>query len=182
MTLTIEGIFDTVDMTSRAVNSNMGTGLRDLEALMIKAKEMVELASSLNTKLTAQEEEISRKKTMSPDLPLSVAAPASLTQPEEVTFIRKSMGQLGLPTMAVTQDMVRDEKQYHEELAKELASILNGDKYLANGTHEMIIPLDELWRTWNRARGVGMVVLLRLKKSFDSRNSYIFQHLSLQIP
>jgi len=149
----IQGIFDTVDMTSRVVNSNMGTGLRDLEALMTKAKEMVELASSLNTKLTAQEEEISRKKAMFPDLPLSVSAPASPTQPEEVTFIRKSMGELGLPTMAVTQDMVKDEKKYHEELAKELAIILNGDKYLANGTHEMIIPLDELWRTWNRARG-----------------------------
>jgi len=139
----------------------MDTGLRDLEALMIKAKEMVELASSLNNKLTSQEEEISSKKAMFPDLPPSVAASSSLTQPEEVTFIRKSMGQLGLPTMAVTQDMVRDEKKYHEELAKELASILNGDKYLANGTREMIIPLDEVWRTWNRARGVGMSMLLR---------------------
>ncbi|KAF8321044.1 EAP30/Vps36 family-domain-containing protein [Cantharellus anzutake] len=154
----IQGILDTVDVTQRAVNSNIDTGLRDLEALMIKAKEMVELASSLNAKLTAQEEEIERRKSMFPDLPHSAVAPASSsTQPEEVTFIRKSMGQLGLPTMTVTQDMVKDEKTYHEELARELAVILNSERYLSNGLRDAIIPLDELWKTWNRARGVALV-------------------------
>lgn len=118
---------------------------------------MVDLASSLNAKLTAQEEEISRRRALFPDLP-STPLGAKSTQPEEVTFIRSSLAQLGLPTVAVTHDMVKDENEYHEELAKELAGILTGRSTKGKGlmgTGEAIIGLDEVWGGWNRARGIG---------------------------
>jgi ESCRT-II complex subunit VPS36 len=135
----------------------MHAGLQDLEALMTKAKEMVELASSLNAKLTAQEEEQARRRALYPDLAF---ASSTVTEPEEATFIRSSLAQLGLPTMAVTQDMVKDEDQYHEELARELASVLSGkgtNRKGLLGTGEGIIGLDEVWGGWNRARGVGEI-------------------------
>lgn len=121
---------------------------------------MVDLALSLNTKLTAQEEELSRRKALFPDLP-STTLDNAKTQPEEATFIRSSLAQLGLPTVAVTLDMVKDENEYHNELAKELAGILTGRNMKGKGkglmgTGEAIIGLDEVWGGWNRARGIGM--------------------------
>lgn len=124
---------------------------------MAKAKQMVEHASILNAKLSAQEEEIARRRALFPDLPIS-ASLAKATEPEEATFIRSSLAQLGLPTVAVTQDMVKDENTYHEELAKELAGVLTGrggkGKALMS-EREGIIGLDEVWGGWNRARGIG---------------------------
>jgi ESCRT-II complex subunit VPS36 len=122
---------------------------------MAKAKEMVELASSLNAKLTVQEEELARRRVMSPELPVPTS---KATQPEEATFIRSSLAQLGLPTVAVTQDMVKDDDEYHEELAKELAGVLTARNTKGRGlmgSGEGIIGLDEVWGGWNRARGIG---------------------------
>jgi EAP30/Vps36 family len=63
---------------------------------------------------------------------------------------------LGLQTTAVTADMVRDDRLYHEELAKELAVVLKrlmGDDKGKSG----LVSLDEIWCLWNRARGVGVL-------------------------
>jgi ESCRT-II complex subunit VPS36 len=87
----------------------------------------------------------------------------------ETTFIRSSLARLGLPTDAVTQDMVADEKAYHVELAKELGGLLLGGYGGKGGKarepdkrgigvmrHSRgIVGLDEVWGAWNRARGIG---------------------------
>src|ERR1700733_14393499 len=150
-----EGIFEALDLNARAADTSLQGNLHDLEVLMAKAKEMVEFASSLNAKLTIQEEELERRRAMFPGL---VASSSKATQPEEATFIRSSLAQLGLPTVAVTQDMVNDGDQYHEELAKELAGVLTGRNAKGRaliGSGEGIIGLDEVWGGWNRARGIG---------------------------
>lgn len=126
---------------------------------MAKAKDMVELTSSLNAKLTAQEEQRSRLRTLHPEL--AASSYLAVDEPEEAKFIRTSLSQLGLQTTAVTQDMVRDEKEWAEHLAKELASVLTGaqnNKGKGLMRDRGIVGLDEIWGGWNRARGVGMSI------------------------
>lgn len=141
----------------------MRDALQDLEALMVKAKDMVRLAAELNEKLTAA----------------AAAAPASTTdadygkgladsQPEEATFIRSSLSQLGLQisNTPVTLDMMKDERAWFDELARELAGVLQGaphtrrDDIITSGMmkNRGIIALDEVWGGWNRARGVGACI------------------------
>jgi ESCRT-II complex subunit VPS36 len=61
----------------------------------------------------------------------------------------------------VTQDMIKDEQQWMEELAKELAWVLQGGRGKKGAISvgiirdRGIIALDEVWGGWNRARGVG---------------------------
>ena len=136
---------------------------------MIKWKDMVKLAQDLNERLTAASAVAQPAITPGIGLPssttgsgLSVTAPGAanrqVVEPEEATFIRSSLAQLGLQmtNAPVTQDMVRDERSWLEELARELAGVLQG-----SGTGEGmmrkrgIIALDEVWGGWNRARGVG---------------------------
>ena len=132
----------------------------------------MELAQSLNAKLQAQEEQLARQKALYPDLPVPVSAQ---TEPEEAAFIRSSLARLGLPSVAVTQDMMKDDKEYHDELAKELAGLLMGIGQPVNVKQTIktmgeagsraaqrglmgdkgVIGLDEVWCGWNRARGVG---------------------------
>jgi len=146
----IHGILQNVTLTSQATDDHMQDAFRDLDALMAKAKEMVELAETLNKKLTAYEELQKR----SPELSQLVPSPES----EDITLIRSSLGRLGLPTIAVTQDMVQDEREYHDQLARELAAVLQGSKEGKGLMSERgIIGLDEVWSGWNRARGVALV-------------------------
>lgn len=114
----------------------MKDALQDLEALMLKAKDMVKLAADLNERLTT----------------LSVNNPSS--EPEEATFIRSSLTQLGLQmdNAPVTLDMMRDEREWIMELARELARVL---QTVMKGRG--IIALDEVWGGWNRARGVALI-------------------------
>lgn len=159
----IAGLMRAAESTARVQNEQLSSSLRDLEALMAKAKEMVQTAHLLNEKLTAQEELQTRQRALHPELP-----PPPPAQSEEATFIRTSMARLGLTSSAVTQDMVRDEREYNEELAKELSTLLLGspserqkslDRNALGGLmkqHNGIIGLDEVWCAWNRARGIGM--------------------------
>ncbi len=123
----------------------MSDALKDLDALMVKAREMVRLAGELNDRLTAVTE---------------LNASSGGAEPETATFIRSSLAQLGLrmTDVPVTMDMARDEKRWYEQLARELAAVLQGTGG-KNGTGMMgdrgIIPLDEVWGGWNRVRGVG---------------------------
>ena len=148
----------------------MEDALADLEALMIKWKDMVKLAQDLNERLTAASTAAQPAVTPGIGLPssttgsgLSVTAPGAanrqVVEPEEATFIRSSLAQLGLQmtNAPVTQDMVRDERKWYEELAKELAAILEGAGKGGEGMMRKrgIIALDEVWGGWNRARGVG---------------------------
>ncbi|KAG8920699.1 hypothetical protein FRC00_009640 [Tulasnella sp. 408] len=157
----IHGIMQAAESTARVENEALSASLRDLEALMAKAKQMVQIAQTLNEKLTAQEE---AQRGLSAGSPSVTAA----TVPEEATFIRSSMARLGLPSMAVTQDMVKDENQYIEGLAKELGGILTGSGKAGSGRglmgeHNGIMGLDE--RTFRKS---GLSVLHIPKYAHDA--------------
>lgn len=158
MTPLIDRILHNVDENAKNTDETVRSALQDLEALMTRARDMVELTSSLNAKLTAQEEHRARLNALHPELPL----PSSLIdEPEEAKFIRSSLSQLGLQASAVTQDMVKDDKEWFEQLAKELGSVLVGGRNDKGKEQEGlmkdrgIVGLDEIWGGWNRARGVG---------------------------
>ena len=141
----------------------MEDALQDLETLKIQAREMVRYAEELNERLTALSQSSSSSLS-------STASSSAAVEPEEATFIRSSLAQLGLqmPNAPVTLDMIRDERRWHEELARELAGVLQGapGKGRADDTGMMrrrgIVGLDEVWGGWNRARGVGTSLVLRL--------------------
>ncbi|CDO68073.1 hypothetical protein BN946_scf184788.g4 [Trametes cinnabarina] len=156
------GILRSVETTANASQSNMEDALADLEALMVKWKDMVKLAQDLNDRLTAV------STTAPPAMPgiqggPSATVPTLSTQavePEEATFIRSSLAQLGLQmaNAPVTQDMVRDEHKWMEELARELAGVLEGTgKSEGMMRKRGIVGLDEVWGGWNRARGVALI-------------------------
>lgn len=174
----IDGILSSVDSTSRTQNDDMQGALKDLEALMRKAKQMVEFAESLNAKLTKQEQAAAAAR--------EAGMPDTAPQPDQqaATLIRSSLVQLGLPAPAVTEDMARDQEEYHRQLAHELAGLLLGNpsggrrsglmgtgKIAAPGKSSELLPrvsddnlqgrglvgLDEVWCVWNRARGVALV-------------------------
>lgn len=168
----IEGILSAVDLQAREDTSDMQDALRDLEALMMRAKKMVDFAEALNAKLNKQE---SMQTDQSND--------------EAANMIRSSLVRLGLPTPAITSDMAKDEMEYYLQLAKELASLLYAPKQPLIGTGKVlnqprsdleqsqivalsskltqnefdrkegqgIMSLDEIWCIWNRARGVALV-------------------------
>lgn len=136
----------------------MNDAFEDLEALMSKAQAMVKLAKDLNEQLTAAQKASNDEHSL------------ELLEPEEATFVRSSLGQLGLSmkNAAVTADMSGDEKKYLEQLAHELAGILEGhiepgqnpnmnekEREVGIMRRRGIVGLDEVWGGWNRARGVG---------------------------
>ncbi|KAF8153765.1 vacuolar protein sorting-associated protein 36 [Crassisporium funariophilum] len=155
----ISGILRTVETSTQGRETHMKDALQDLEALMVKAKDMVRLAAELNEKLTAA----SASTTSSS----GYSAIPSTSEPEEATFIRSSLSQLGLQmsNTPVTLDMMKDERKWFEELARELARVLQGSPNGSRGdttTGGMmkdrgIIALDEVWGGWNRARGVALI-------------------------
>lgn len=115
---------------------------------MSKAQEMVRLAKDLNEQLSAASR--------------NPSASGVQLEPEEATFVRSSLAQLGLSmkNAPVTADMSNDEKKYSDQLAFELAGVLEGD----NGGGKVgmmkergIIGLDEVWGGWNRARGISLI-------------------------
>ncbi|KAF8591776.1 hypothetical protein K439DRAFT_1326131 [Ramaria rubella] len=156
----IHGILQHVDESAKAADMTLHSALRDLEALMAKARDMVELTSSLNARLTAQEEQRTRLKALHPEL---MTTSLVIDEPEEVKFIRTSLSQLGLQNSAVTQDMVKDDKEWIEQLAKELGGVLVGTRNDRGKEQEGlmrdrgIVGLDEIWGGWNRARGVALI-------------------------
>ncbi|TFK26964.1 vacuolar protein sorting-associated protein 36 [Coprinopsis marcescibilis] len=168
----ISGILNTVESSAQGREDNIKDALQDLEALMVKAKDMVRLAAELNEKLTAASTSQSRSVSPYPGstsstfsgTPLSSSTTlVSGSEPEEATFIRSSLSQLGLQldNTPVTQDMMKDEHKWLDELARELAHILQGSRYDHAKKGMMrergIIALDEAWGGWNRARGVALI-------------------------
>lgn len=176
----VDGLLRTVETTVATSQSNMEDGLQDLEALMVKAKDMVRLAEDLNERLTAlsttsASSTSSSSYSPSGTTPLPTANP-TVVEPEEATFIRSSLSQLGLQmtNAPVTLDMIRDERKWIEELARELAGVLQSGKGAATVKSNSwdakvekegglmrkrgIVGLDEIWGGWNRARGIGAFV------------------------
>jgi ESCRT-II complex subunit VPS36 len=167
----LDRLLHTVESSTLIRQTDMSDALQDLEALMVKARDMVRLAGELNDRLTASSSLASNPYSSTVSLtPSGTTLTASAfsststlvpsTEPEEATFIRSSLAQLGLhmENTPVTLDMIRDEKRWHEELARELAAILQGTgtKGAVGIMRERgIVGLDEVWGGWNRARGVG---------------------------
>jgi len=141
----IGGILRTVESSALGREVHMKNALQDLEALRVKAKDMVKLAAELNEKLTLA-------STSSRSLRNS-------SEPEEATFILSSLSQLGLQmsNTPVTLDMMKDERKWSEELARELAGVLQGTTKEGIMKNRGIIALDEVWGSWNRARGVALI-------------------------
>ncbi|KIY68325.1 vacuolar protein sorting-associated protein 36 [Cylindrobasidium torrendii FP15055 ss-10] len=131
----IAGILRSVENTNAGLETDMKDALHDLEGLMLKAKDMVKLAADLNEKLSA-------------------STSVNTAEPEEATFIRSSLSQLGLQmdNAPVTLDMMRDEREWITQLARELAKVL---QTIMRGRG--IVALDEVWGSWNRARGVALI-------------------------
>ncbi|KAH6907276.1 EAP30/Vps36 family-domain-containing protein [Coprinopsis sp. MPI-PUGE-AT-0042] len=151
----ISGILRTVEHSAQNREDNIQDALQDLEALMVKAKDMVRLAAELNEKLTAASASAT-SSTPTFGSPSTSANP----EPEEATFIRSSLSQLGLQleNAPVTQDMMKDEKKWYEELARELGVVLQGSGAKRGMMRERgIVALDEVWGGWNRARGVALI-------------------------
>ena len=125
----------------------MTDALKDLEAFMIKARDMVRLAQDLNDRLST-----TNSATSSSPYSQSLSS-----EPEEAAFIRSSLSQLGLQmtNTPVTLDMIKDERKWEEELVRELADVIQTGgpgKGILRGRG--IIGLDEVWGGWNRARGI----------------------------
>lgn len=147
----------------------MDDALKDLDALMVKAREMVRLAGELNDRLTTVAE---------------LDASSGGADLETATFIRSSLAQLGLrmTDVPVTLDMARDEKRWYEQLARELAGVLQGTGGKSGpGMMENrgIIALDEVWGGWNRARGVGKTCSLTSPLSKSRKITRVFVNSSL---
>ncbi|KAF5376388.1 hypothetical protein D9757_008654 [Collybiopsis confluens] len=133
----ISGIMHAVETRAQTQDTHMSDALKDLEALMVKAKDMVKLAGELNERLTAVS-----------------AAPHP-----------RLLG-LAMENTPVTMDMIKDERIWVEELARELGGVLQGSRTgtrASEGTgggmmkRRGIIALDEVWGGWNRARGVALI-------------------------
>lgn len=110
----------------------MSSALTDLEALMAQAKDMVDLAQSLNAKLASN-------------------GGSESDDTKEATLIKSSLQAMGMVDVAVTPEMARSRQDYAKKLAQELDAVLRGRNILQE---RGIVGLDEAWCIWNRARGV----------------------------
>ncbi|KAJ2913201.1 hypothetical protein MD484_g7215, partial [Candolleomyces efflorescens] len=157
----ISAILQTVEHSAQGRSTTMQDALQDLEALRVKAKDMVKLAAELNDKLTAAAAAAASSASSDNNNP-------TLDEPEEATFIRNSLTQLGLQGTStttlggapVTLDMMKDkdEQKWYEELARELGRVLQGSpKGLMSARRRGIVALDEVWGGWNRVRGIALL-------------------------
>ncbi|KAF8206575.1 vacuolar protein sorting-associated protein 36 [Mycena galopus ATCC 62051] len=152
------GILRNVENSAQGRTTDMTDAFQDLEALRVKARDMVRFAADLNERLTASSTTAATASSFAGD------ALVPSTEPEEATFIRSSLSQLGLEmsNAPVTLDMMKDERRWIEQLARELASVLQGSSNSSREARGMlkdrgIIALDEVWGGWNRARGVALL-------------------------
>ncbi|KAK1233550.1 Vacuolar protein-sorting-associated protein 36 [Marasmius sp. AFHP31] len=117
--------------------TSLSTALLDLEALMIKAKEMFRVVNDLSDRLATlkvDDDDISDASSLLTSFSnLAISKPTSLQ------------------STPVTQEMYKSDKAFLAPLAQELSSVL------VSTDTDPIIPLDRLWVKWNRARGVSLI-------------------------
>lgn len=160
----------TLDTTTR--DQSLDSALRDLDALMKKAKEMIQLAKDMNARLANAK--------ASP----AVTEGAASEEVDAAKLAQESLRRIGLVDEAVVRsdgaDLVTDEKKYHLELARELAGVLQprgggvnaGAGLMAKG----LVGLDEAWVVWNRARGIGECFVLSKNSKLHTRSTLIVPH------
>ncbi|KAK4684902.1 ESCRT-II complex subunit VPS36, partial [Tremellales sp. Uapishka_1] len=143
----IDGILQSINLESKSKDETMQDAFKDLEVLMVK------LAQSLSSKISYS------------------------TSADDTTLIQTSLVQLGLPSPALTQDMVRsaNDGKYFDGLARELSGILVGKHGIM--LQRGVISLDEVWGLWMRARGVALLPPSTLMSILP----YLPRHTSPQI-
>jgi len=107
------------------------SSLKDLEALMARAKDLISLAEQLAVKVSSNE------------------ARSAISESAEV---------LGLSTPIVTKELAGGQEAYHLELARQVAEFLTTSKDEKGSILRReggIIPLIDVFAVYNRARGVG---------------------------
>ncbi|KAK1217892.1 Vacuolar protein-sorting-associated protein 36 [Marasmius sp. AFHP31] len=120
-----------------STSTSLSTALLDLEALMIKAKEMVRVANDLSDRLA----------TLKLDDDDNSDASSLLTSFSNLAISKPT----SLQSTPVTQEMYKSDKAFLASLSQELSSIL------VSTDTDPIIPFDRLWVKWNRARGVSLI-------------------------
>ncbi|KAF9221784.1 vacuolar protein sorting-associated protein 36 [Gyrodon lividus] len=170
----IDGILRNVEASAQNMETDLSDAFKDLEALMVKAQDLVHLAAELNEKLSASSSNAAdlpnhsgtSTSSLTPSSMFTTTSFVPSAEPEEAKFIRSSLAQLGLQlsNAPVTADMIRDERKWIEELARELAGVLQGSRDEGAGQKSVgimkdrgIVGLDEIWGGWNRARGVALI-------------------------
>ncbi|KAK1219562.1 Vacuolar protein-sorting-associated protein 36 [Marasmius sp. AFHP31] len=119
-----------------STSTSLPTALLDLEALIIKAKEMVRVANDLSDHLATLK--VDDDNTNASSL-LTSFSNLAISKP------------ISFKSTPVTQEVYKSDKAFLASLAQELSSIL-----ISTDT-DPIIPLDRLWVKWNRARGVSFI-------------------------
>ncbi|TFK47161.1 hypothetical protein OE88DRAFT_1772963 [Heliocybe sulcata] len=149
----VSGIMTSVQNNAQQRNTSISTALSDLEALMSQAQHMVALASELTEQIRVAEAKAKAEGRGS----LSDGT----EEGEAANFIQTSLAQLGLSmtNAPVTQDMMKDERKWMEELARELSGLTQQERKKTSGIMRGrgIVALDEVWGGWNRARGVALI-------------------------
>ncbi|KAM0786067.1 hypothetical protein ACM66B_006878 [Microbotryomycetes sp. NB124-2] len=164
----IDAIMKGFDLNTRDRDDSMEDALKDLDALMRKAKEMISLAKSMNERLSA----VQASNSLSNSTEAAEAKAAS-------SLASTSLARIGLIDAPVTTDMVSDQTGYNHELAKELGSILCR-KDSGGLIEKGVMGLDEVWCLWNRARGVALVPPSSLRSCAQFLPLYTSPRISLQ--
>lgn len=128
----IEAILSTNQLSTKTQSKEMSTAFSDLETLMKKAKEMVDLAEELNGKLLKSKQK-SRED--------GAGGLNSKEEEEAENLINNSLVRLGLKNPAFTKDMAESLEEYHFGLARELASLLlssNASNSVSSNTRKQI--------------------------------------------
>ncbi|KAL1748714.1 EAP30/Vps36 family-domain-containing protein [Schizophyllum fasciatum] len=157
----INSLLNSLAETSSSRTSHLQTALGDLEALRLRANDMVRVATEVSERLkTANAPPVDTTGLVLPDNSIG-SAPATQAESELISSL-SSLALTTLKATPVTQDMIKDEEKWMRELARELALVLQGDS--VSGAHSGglmrdrgIIALDEVWGAWNRARGVALL-------------------------
>ena len=137
----IGGVIQSVDSNAQYTHDDIQTSFKDLDTLMIKAKEMVNFAETLALKLPKNLDE------------------ASEFEKEASLFLNSSFTKLGLQYSNRNENVNhKEERQSYEYLANELKDLLLSAPYgLMHSDERGLIGLDEVWCGWNRYRGVALL-------------------------
>jgi ESCRT-II complex subunit VPS36 len=116
----------------------LGSALEDLQGLMTRAQELVQLAEQYAHHLEKEE-----------------AKSASSQSLEARRTLRQSSQALGLSSNVVTKEMAHDQEVFHAEVARQLAEFFNTSGVLKR--EGGVITLFDLFAMYNRARGISLI-------------------------
>jgi ESCRT-II complex subunit VPS36 len=126
----VAGLLKRVDTTQKDADTNLSIAFTDLDSLMNKASEMVNLATSISTKLANKTE--------------------TVDDSTERDF-KNLLLELGIST-AVTRETTGN--LFHTELARQLSEF---SSKLIDKRGTAILPLADIYCLYNRARGTNLV-------------------------